>query len=250
MSSVFPPYTSGQFVGFFSQSRNTAIISYYLPREPSAYYSYGVVASPYNTSSTRTSTLLTVFLVWLSRKGRVRANNRTDFMYYQRNNGPPSTQRANGNSSNPIPSTLQKGLSKAELENYLVVKFTSSMIRSTTNFSKTNNEKTLSRGSQEMKNSQGILKFASRVLTDPLSIAERGLVSCDNEKENEFKAAKNYDEDCLICFEKINIGEDIRIIPCLHKFHKGCLDQWLLGRSGSCPNCRMDLHIHPNADVS
>ncbi|OLY85284.1 RING finger protein 165 [Smittium mucronatum] len=69
-----------------------------------------------------------------------------------------------------------------------------------------------------------------------------------NAYENQEQTQTNYDLDCLICFEKINIGEDIRRIPCLHMFHRECLDQWLLERVGSCPNCRLDLHTETAKD--
>lgn len=46
---------------------------------------------------------------------------------------------------------------------------------------------------------------------------------------------------CSICTEDFNKGEEVRVLPCNHKFHPGCVDPWLLNVSGTCPLCRIDL---------
>ncbi|OJD33120.1 ring finger domain [Diplodia corticola] len=47
---------------------------------------------------------------------------------------------------------------------------------------------------------------------------------------------------CTICTEEFEPGQDVRLLPCNHKFHPECIDPWLLNVSGTCPLCRIDLN--------
>jgi hypothetical protein len=40
---------------------------------------------------------------------------------------------------------------------------------------------------------------------------------------------------CSICVEDFVQSEDVRVLPCNHKFHPTCIDPWLLKISGTCP---------------
>ena len=40
---------------------------------------------------------------------------------------------------------------------------------------------------------------------------------------------------CSICTEDFTLGEDVRVLPCNHQFHPGCVDPWLVNVSGTCP---------------
>lgn len=40
---------------------------------------------------------------------------------------------------------------------------------------------------------------------------------------------------CSICTEDFTTGEDVRVLPCAHKYHPACIDPWLLNVSGTCP---------------
>ncbi|KAL6718501.1 hypothetical protein ACLMJK_004593 [Lecanora helva] len=59
--------------------------------------------------------------------------------------------------------------------------------------------------------------------SDPVNAADNGLA-------------------CSVCTDDFVKGQDIRVLPCKHKFHPECIDPWLLNVSGTCPLCRVDLH--------
>lgn len=40
---------------------------------------------------------------------------------------------------------------------------------------------------------------------------------------------------CSVCVEDFEKGQDLRVLPCKHKFHPECIDPWLLNVSGTCP---------------
>ncbi|KAM0521450.1 hypothetical protein ACHAP9_005136 [Verticillium nonalfalfae] len=46
---------------------------------------------------------------------------------------------------------------------------------------------------------------------------------------------------CTICTEDFNVGEDVRVLPCNHKYHPGCIDPWLV-------NVRHDLRPEHDED--
>ncbi|KAG2297197.1 hypothetical protein Bca52824_043866 [Brassica carinata] len=53
-------------------------------------------------------------------------------------------------------------------------------------------------------------------------------------------APKTDDPECCICLAKYKDKEEVRKLPCSHKFHLKCVDQWLRIIS-CCPLCKQDL---------
>mmetsp|Transcript_21014 Transcript_21014/g.24177 ORF Transcript_21014/g.24177 Transcript_21014/m.24177 type:complete len:411 (-) Transcript_21014:445-1677(-) len=52
-------------------------------------------------------------------------------------------------------------------------------------------------------------------------------------------------DTCVICLEKFVDGDTLRVLPCDHSFHTGCVDHWLLGTysdadcvTTGCPTCK------------
>jgi len=48
------------------------------------------------------------------------------------------------------------------------------------------------------------------------------------------------DRKCMVCMEAFAVGEPLRALPCLHRYHRQCIDEWL-GRSRECPICKRDI---------
>jgi hypothetical protein len=50
---------------------------------------------------------------------------------------------------------------------------------------------------------------------------------------------------CSICTEDFTTGEDVRVLPCNHKYHPACIDPWLLNVSGTCPLWYFSILLSP-----
>ncbi|KAK4474776.1 hypothetical protein MN116_000616 [Schistosoma mekongi] len=46
--------------------------------------------------------------------------------------------------------------------------------------------------------------------------------------------------ECIICMNDLKLGDEVRYLPCLHTYHRVCIDEWLM-RSFSCPTCLLNL---------
>lgn len=62
-----------------------------------------------------------------------------------------------------------------------------------------------------------------------------GAAQAESVKSAEENAPKEGDLGCSICTEDFTTGEDVRVLPCHHKYHPACIDPWLLNVSGTCP---------------
>lgn len=48
------------------------------------------------------------------------------------------------------------------------------------------------------------------------------------------------DHRCAVCFEDFQAGEELRILPCLHRYHQACVDPWLR-QNRTCPICKHSI---------
>ncbi len=62
-----------------------------------------------------------------------------------------------------------------------------------------------------------------------------GAAQAESIKSGNEITPKEGDLGCSICTEDFTAGEDVRVLPCQHKFHPACIDPWLLNVSGTCP---------------
>ena len=60
-----------------------------------------------------------------------------------------------------------------------------------------------------------------------------------SEKPRDGAEENTYNTDnglaCSVCTDDFAKGQDVRVLPCKHKFHPECIDPWLLNVSGTCP---------------
>ncbi|OMJ18940.1 putative E3 ubiquitin-protein ligase RHA2B [Smittium culicis] len=158
----------------------------------------------------------------------------------------------------------RKNLSEDELDLYPIIVFSEQMLKTPC----ISDKKTTKTSIKYKKNSASLdivernpihgdddsvptmLKSASNIISSTFYQVKSGIFGPAPNSSNVDVSENgiNIESECLICFEKINIGDKIRLIPCNHRFHQECLDKWLTTRSGSCPNCRYDLR--PKKDGS
>jgi Ring finger domain len=60
------------------------------------------------------------------------------------------------------------------------------------------------------------------------------------------------DDVCVICLERFVQGDRMRVLPCSHSFHVGCIDRWLSGShsfhecyTAGCPTCKKRPVVTP-----
>jgi len=49
------------------------------------------------------------------------------------------------------------------------------------------------------------------------------------------------EQECCLCLDKFEEDDELRLLPCKHAFHKGCVDAWFAARRympRSCPLCK------------
>jgi len=65
----------------------------------------------------------------------------------------------------------------------------------------------------------------------------------DNFCEVEIKSISKLEESnktCAICLEKFNTEVKIIILPCIHIFHRDCINDWI-EKKKNCPICKFEL---------
>ena len=70
----------------------------------------------------------------------------------------------------------------------------------------------------------------------------------DNLDIKKYKLCKSEDIECCICCQNVKSSEYIRELHCNHKFHKKCIDKWLLcsmkeNENVNCPIYRTNINI-------
>ena len=69
--------------------------------------------------------------------------------------------------------------------------------------------------------------------------------------DKRFLAEKKFDNEeayikCLICLEYYEDQENVKTLPCMHYFHKVCIENWF-NRGRTCPVCKWDITKQPDS---
>ncbi|KAK7740239.1 hypothetical protein SLS63_001439 [Diaporthe eres] len=156
-----------------------------------------------------------------------------------------------------------KGLARAVLETIPIVKFGDSQPKPDPNLELENGASQQTGGSNadrqshENGSSRHLSTIPESPLGSPVQPAASGALGPGSDSEADAagtsRVAQHGTENtasgtqadevlgCSICTEDFTVGEDVRVLPCNHKFHPPCVDPWLVNVSGTCPLCRLDL---------
>nr|XP_032823870.1 AT-rich interactive domain-containing protein 1A-like isoform X1 [Petromyzon marinus] len=53
-------------------------------------------------------------------------------------------------------------------------------------------------------------------------------------------ASSTSDPVCAVCLEEFQHGQELRVVPCSHEFHRECVDPWLV-QHHTCPLCMFNI---------
>jgi len=46
--------------------------------------------------------------------------------------------------------------------------------------------------------------------------------------------------ECSVCMEVFESGQELRMLPCMHRYHRSCIDKWLR-QNAACPLCKHEV---------
>ncbi|KAI0806494.1 hypothetical protein GGR55DRAFT_210897 [Xylaria sp. FL0064] len=184
--------------------------------------------------------LITLLFLFIIATGAIRAHRNPE-RYGPRpsTNGRPRRSRA-------------RGLAMAMLETLPIVKFGESDQRkpdeenALENVTRTESQApdTTREATEGVSNNDTVAEPSPGASGNTTSSHEPGSASAPTNSTQDKTKEPEPEEDhpgCSICTEDFTVGEDVRVLPCNHKFHPACVDPWLVNVSGTCPLCRLDL---------
>ncbi|KAI0997751.1 hypothetical protein K3495_g10437 [Podosphaera aphanis] len=173
--------------------------------------------------------IITLLFLIIIATGAIRAHRHPE-RYGPRGAGYPGTQRQ----------SLAKGLAKAILETLPIVKFGDPV--------PLKGETQRNLGERPIHTDLEDFGGKSDCMIEEGRNERMGPIVV-NSLENK---SETYESDlgCSICTEDFKAGEDLRVLPCNHKFHPACVDPWLLNVCGTCPLCRFDLRPASDKEVN
>uniref|UniRef100_UPI00358FA1EF E3 ubiquitin-protein ligase znrf3-like isoform X2 n=1 Tax=Myxine glutinosa TaxID=7769 RepID=UPI00358FA1EF len=87
---------------------------------------------------------------------------------------------------------------------------------------------------------QGIVLMSHLQTRRYVKGAKRGSLHLEAQEKNIGAGSTCSDPTCAICLEDFNHGQELRVLPCNHEFHKACVDPWLFQHQ-TCPLCMYNI---------
>ena len=171
-------------------------------------------------------------------------NNRSNINSNQQNRGPVITIRQTGQNGNTITTRFFQDID-IDFSSGPRMNFISNRIR--TNNNNNNNNNNHRRGDFNVFN-QFRNEFAEILNNGHQHHQHNQHQRTDRQLFNEFPETKIDDVDkldpekrnCIICLEDFKSGEKATLLPCVHLFHKNCINRWLTTKD-FCPICKFEL---------
>lgn len=132
-----------------------------------------------------------------------------------------------------------KGLARAMLETLPIVKFgdkeeDDKIVVQGRDVELASTSKNAAAGTEQHGDGASTSNTAAPAESGPDVVTTEAAAGSGQRTEN---AGDNADNGlaCSVCTDDFVKGQDIRVLPCKHKFHPECIDPWLLNVSGTCP---------------
>jgi hypothetical protein len=81
----------------------------------------------------------------------------------------------------------------------------------------------------------------NNMLTDQTEDVISTLNEEDKNKLKKYILKNNVDDKCLICFDNLEIGQEIIELPCIHIYHSNCINEYLTKYNYKCPCCKDEV---------
>lgn len=72
------------------------------------------------------------------------------------------------------------------------------------------------------------------------SVIEANTTTLLHEVSAAERSGGSLQSQCSVCLEQFKPGEELRMLPCMHRYHRGCIDRWF-ARSAACPVCKHEI---------
>jgi len=85
---------------------------------------------------------------------------------------------------------------------------------------------------------------ARRQIAVTQSALQRNTATVKHRSSQSDEGENESQQECSICLEQFQEDEELRLLPCFHKYHTACIDRWFQ-HSPACPICKNSIIGQP-----